>query len=162
MKIAIGSDHAGFHLKQVLIAEMQAIGHEVFDLGAFTDEQPADDYHLTGAQVAERVVSGAVERGVVICGTGIGISIAANKVPGADAALCNDLFTAQMSREHNDAKVLAMGSRVVGEGLAKEILRVWLATPFAGGRHIARNQNLRRIEARYSRGAGTGGGGRAL
>jgi RpiB/LacA/LacB family sugar-phosphate isomerase len=85
----------------------------------------------------------------VICGTGIGISIAANKVPGAYAALCNDLYSAQKSREHNDANVLALGARIVGEGLAIEIVRVWLATPYARVRHEARNANLRQIEASY-------------
>ncbi|MGD0876629.1 MAG: ribose 5-phosphate isomerase B [Anaerolineales bacterium] len=156
MKIAIGSDHAGFPLKQTVMAELQELGHEVTDLGAFTDAHAADDYHFTGVRVAETVVSGQADRGIVICGTGIGISIAANKIPGADVALCNDLYTAQKSREHNNANVLAMGSRVVGEGLAKEIVRVWLATPYAGGRHEARNLNLRKIEARYSRTPQTG------
>jgi ribose 5-phosphate isomerase B len=149
MKIAIGSDHAGFRLKQVIIAEVNELGHEITDLGAFTDEHPAEDYHSTGAAVAQSVASGAYDRGIVICGTGIGISIAANKVPGAYAALCNDLFTAQKSREHNDANILALGSRVVGEGLAKEIVRIWLITPYARDRHEARNANLRRIEAGY-------------
>src|SRR5271157_1545945 len=151
MKIGIGSDHAGFQLKQVIIAEVRELGHEVIDLGAFTDAYPANDYHFTGAMVAEAVVSGQADFGIVICGTGIGISIAANKVPGAYTALCNDLFTAQKSREHNNANILAMGSRVVDEGLAKEIVRVWLATPYTGGRHEARNLNLRKIEAKYSR-----------
>jgi ribose 5-phosphate isomerase B len=147
MKIAIGSDHAGFQLKQIVMAEVQELGHEVTDLGAFTDAHPADDYHFTGAMVAEAVVANL---GIVICGTGIGISIAANKVPEANAALCNDLFTAQKSREYNNANVLAMGARVVGEGLAKEIVRVWLATPYAGGRHKARNLNLRKTEAKFT------------
>ena len=151
MKIAIGSDHAGYRLKQVIISEVKELGHEITDLGAFTDERPAEDYHYTGAAVAQAVASGSYERGIVICGTGIGISIAANKVPGAYAALCNDLFTAQMSREHNDANILALGARIVGEGLAKEIVRIWLATPYARERHEDRNANLRRIEASYLR-----------
>jgi ribose 5-phosphate isomerase B len=149
MKIAIGSDHAGFRLKQVIISTVRDLGHDITDLGAFTDEHPADDYHSTGAAVAQAVAGGAYDRGILICGTGIGISIAANKVPGAYAALCNDLFTAQKSREHNDANILAMGARLVGEGLAKEIVRVWLSTPYARERHEARNANLRRIEASY-------------
>lgn len=149
MKIAIGSDHAGYRLKQVIISEMTELGHETTDLGAFTDETPAEDYHSTGAAVAQAVADGECERGIVICGTGIGISIAANKVPGAYAALCNDLYTAQKSREHNDANILALGSRIVGEGLAKEIVRIWLDTPYDRGRHEARNANLRRIEASY-------------
>jgi RpiB/LacA/LacB family sugar-phosphate isomerase len=146
MKIAIGSDHAGYHLKELIISQVQEMGHEVTDLGAFTDEHPAEDYHSTGAAVAQAVARGECERGIVICGTGIGISIAANKVPGAYAALCNDLYTAQKSREHNDSNILALGSRVVGEGLAKEIVRVWLTTAYAQGRHEPRNANLRRIE----------------
>ena len=151
MKIAIGSDHAGYRLKGLIVAEVEALGYEVADLGAYTDEHPAEDYHSTGAAVAEAVASGACQRGIVICGTGIGISIAANKVPGAYAALCNDLFTAQKSREHNDANVLALGARIVGEGLAKEIVRVWLATPYRQERHEGRNANLRRIEKSYLR-----------
>ena len=149
MKIAIGSDHAGFRLKQAIIALVQGMGYEVTDLGAFTDAEPANDYHLIGAGVAESVVGGQNDRGIVICGTGIGISIAANKVPGAWAALCNDLFTAEKSRQHNDANVLALGSRVVGEGLAKEIVRVWLSTPYDRERHVARNENLKKIERKY-------------
>jgi ribose 5-phosphate isomerase B len=151
MKIAIGSDHAGYKLKQLVIAEILELGHELEDLGAYSDEKPAENYHSTGAQVAEKVACGECDRGIVICGTGIGISIAANKVPGAYAALCNDLFTAQKSREHNDANVLALGARIIGEGVAKEIVRVWLTTPYAGGRHESRNANLRAIEKRYLR-----------
>jgi ribose 5-phosphate isomerase B len=149
MKIVIGSDHAGYQLKQVIIAEIESMGHTILDLGVFTDLEPANDYHLTGAKVAETVVSGGGQLGIVICGTGIGISIAANKVPGADCALCNDLFTAQKSREHNNANILAIGARIVGEGLAREIVRVWLSTPYAGGRHESRNANIRVIEDKY-------------
>jgi ribose 5-phosphate isomerase B len=152
MKIAMGSDHAGYRLKRLIMAEVEGLGHQVIDLGAFTDERPAEDYHSTGAAVAEEVASGDCQRGIVICGTGIGISIAANKVPGAYAALCNDLFTAQKSREHNDSNVLALGARIVGEGLAREIVRVWLETPYGGERHETRNANLRRIEKSYLRG----------
>ncbi len=151
MKVAIGSDHAAYLLKQVIIALLKDLGHEVVDMGAFTDATPADDYHFIGASVSEMVVAGKVDRGIVMCGSGIGISIAANKVPGADVALCNDLFTARKSREHNDAKVLAMGSRIVGEGLAKEIVTVWMNTDFTGGRHIERNANIRKIEQKYSK-----------
>jgi ribose 5-phosphate isomerase B len=149
MKIAIGSDHAGYRLKQVIISEVKELGHEITDLGAFTGEHPAEDYHSTGAAVALAVACGVYERGIVICGTGIGISIAANKVPGAYAALCNDLFSAKKSREHNDTNVLALGARIVGDGLAKEIVRIWLTTPYALDRHEARNANLRRIEESY-------------
>lgn len=149
MRIAIGSDHAGFRLKQIFIKEMKKLGHETIDKGTDRDDVPADTYHLIGASVAEAVVRREVDRGVVICGTGIGISIAANKVPGADCALCNDLFTASSSRLHNNANILAIGARLVGEFLALEILRTWLETPYEGGRHEQRNKNLRTIEKRY-------------
>jgi ribose 5-phosphate isomerase B len=151
MKIAIGSDHAGYRLKALLKEEIEQLGFQVVDFGAESEAEPVDCYHSIGARVAEEVVSGGCRLGVVICGTGIGISLAANKVPGAYAALCNDLFTAKKSRQHNDANVLALGSRVIGEGLAKEIVRVWLGTPYEGGRHIPRNENLKKIEAKYWR-----------
>ncbi len=151
MKVAIGSDHAAYPLKQVIKKLLIDMGHEVEDLGAFTDTVPANDYHLTGAAVSEMVREGKAERGIVMCGSGIGISIAANKVPGVDCALCNDLFTARKSREHNDAKVLALGARVVGEEVAKEIVTVWMQTEFEGGRHISRNANIRKIEQKYSK-----------
>jgi ribose 5-phosphate isomerase B len=151
MKIAIGSDHAGFRLKEAIIAQLTELGHQPEDLGAFTDKVPADDYHFIGAKVAEKVVSGNADLGIVICGTGIGISIAANKVPGAYAALCNDLFTAIKSREHNNTNILALGARVVGEGLAKEIVKAWLTTPYASGRHEQRNLHLKEIEQKYSK-----------
>ncbi|NPV55927.1 MAG: ribose 5-phosphate isomerase B [Anaerolineae bacterium] len=154
MKIALGADHAGYRYKQMLIDFLTGMGYECVDLGAATDQVPADDYHWTSAAVAEATVRGEVDRGIVICGTGIGVSIAANKVPGARCALCNDLFTARMSREHNEANVLALGSRVAGEGLAKEIVRTWLETDFSGGRFIARNTNVARIEEKYKRSEG--------
>ncbi len=149
MKIAIGSDHAAYQLKQVIIQLLKNMGHEVTDMGAYTDAEPANDYHLIGASVSEMVVAGKAERGIVMCGSGIGISIAANKVPGADCALCNDLFTARKSREHNDANVLALGARVVGEEVAKEIVTIWMQTEFTGDRHTARNANIRKIEQKY-------------
>ena len=149
MKIAVGADHAGFRYKEMLIKFLTDLGHECQDMGAATDAVPADDYHWTSAAVAEAAARGKVDRGIVICGTGVGVSIAANKVPGARCALCNDLFTARMSREHNEANVLALGSRVIGEGLAKEIVRTWLETEFSGGRFIKRNANVSRIEERY-------------
>ncbi len=149
MRIAIGSDHAGFRLKQIFIKEMKNLGYEVIDKGADSGDVPVNTYHFIGASVAEAVVRREVDRGVVICGTGIGISIAANKVPGANCALCNDLFTASSSRLHNNANVLGIGARLVGELLALEILRTWLETPYEGGRHEKRNVNLRTIEKRY-------------
>ena len=151
MKVAIGSDHAAYQLKQVIKKLLTDLGHQVEDLGAFTDSVPANDYHLTGAAVADQVREGKADRGIVMCGSGIGISIAANKVPGVDCALCNDLFTARKSREHNDARVLALGARVVGEEVAKEIVKIFMQTEFEGGRHIARNANIRMIEQKYSK-----------
>ena len=151
MKIAIGSDHAAYRLKQVIKALLEELGHGYEDLGALTDAQPADNYHLIGAEVAAAVVQSRAERGILMCGTGIGMSIAANKVPGARAALCNDLFTACKSREHNNANVLVMGSRLIGEDLAREIVRVWLSVPYTGGRHEPRNANIRILEQRYCR-----------
>ena len=151
MKITIGSDHAAYKLKQVIKRLLDEMGVEVDDLGAFTDAQPADDYPLIGAEVAAAVVDGRADLGILMCGTGIGMSMAANKVPGARAALCNDLFTAQKSREHNKANVLVLGARVVSEELAKEIVRVWLSTAYAYGRHEPRNALLKVIEEKYAR-----------
>ena len=149
MKIVIGSDHAGFDLKQRLIEELVNLGFDIEDKGAYTGDEPANNYHLIGAAVAESVARGDADRGIVICGTGIGISIAANKVPGARCALCNDIFTAHSSREHNDANILAIGARVVNEAAALEILHVWLSSSFEGGRHVERNKNVGVLEQRY-------------
>lgn len=144
MRVAIGADHAGYDLKQGLIQYVEANGHEVVDLG--TDSLSSVDYPEFGAAVAQRVVSGAADRGVLVCGTGIGIGIAANKVPGARVATCNDLFTARMSREHNDANVVALGSRVVGPGVAEEIVSLFLQTEFQGGRHARRVAKIHDVE----------------
>jgi ribose 5-phosphate isomerase B len=146
MKIAIGADHAGFALKEHLKATLAADGHDVLDLG--TDSEEAVDYPPICAEVGRIVVKGEADRGVVLGGSGQGEQIAANKVSGIRAALCNDLYTARLSREHNDANVLSMGGRIVAAGLADEILRVWLATPFAGGRHQRRIDQIREIEER--------------
>ncbi|MGA2111631.1 MAG: ribose 5-phosphate isomerase B [Anaerolineales bacterium] len=149
MRIAIGSDHAAYKLKLAIEELLDEMGYAYEDLGAHTDEHPADDYPLIGAEVAAAVVEARANLGILMCGTGIGMSIAANKVPGARAALCHDLFTAQKSREHNDANVLVLGSRVVDEELAKEIVRAWLGTAYAHGRHDGRNACLKVIEERY-------------
>ncbi|HXZ35090.1 MAG TPA: ribose 5-phosphate isomerase B, partial [Thermodesulfobacteriota bacterium] len=136
MKIALGSDHAGFELKEDLrsfLAERQV---EVLDLGAF-GEAPVD-YPDVAIKVAGKVSRGEVERGLLICGTGIGMSIVANRFAGVRAALCHDPYTARISREHNDANLLALGGRLIGKGLAREILKVWLETEFQGGRHQKR------------------------
>ena len=144
MKIAIGADHAGFRLKTHLVETMQADGHEVLDLG--TDSEATVDYPPICAAVGRAVVEGRADRGIVLGGSGQGEQISANKVDGVRAALCNDLYTARMSREHNDANVLAMGGRIVAPGLADEIVALWLSTPFEGGRHQRRVDQIMEIE----------------
>src|SRR5918993_2890116 len=144
MRIAIGADHAGFPLKQHLVRVLRAAGHDVDDRG--THEETSVDYPPICAEVGREVTAGRAERGIVLGGSGQGEQISANKVRGVRAALCNDLYTARMSREHNDANVLAIGGRIVGEGLADEILRLWLATEFAGGRHERRVEQIAEIE----------------
>jgi len=145
VKIAIGADHAGFDLKEHLKGLLSAAGHEVADLG--TDSTAPVDYPPICAAVAREVVAGRAERGIVIGGSGQGEQLAANKARGARASLCNDLYTARFARLHNDANVLSIGARVVGTGLAEEILRAWLETGFEGGRHARRVAQLAEIEA---------------
>lgn len=144
MRIAIGSDHAGFELKQHLCEMLVELGHDVADHG--TDSTAAVDYPPICAAVGRAVASGSADRGVVLGGSGQGEQIAANKVHGVRAALCNDLYTARMSRAHNDANVLAIGGRIVAAGLAAEILALWLATDFEGGRHQRRLDQITTIE----------------
>ena len=146
MKIAIGADHAGFALKQHLVATLTRQGHDVEDLG--THNSDPVDYPAICAHVGRTVAGGRADRGIVVGGSGQGEQIAANKIPGVRAALCNDLYTARMSREHNDANVLALGARVVGCGLAEEIVRLWLSTDFAGGRHQRRVEQIMELEKR--------------
>lgn len=145
MRIAIGADHAGFPLKQHLVATLARLGHVVQDHG--THSEAAVDYPPICAEVARLVSSGKADRGIVIGGSGQGEQMAANKVHGARAALCNDLYTARMSRAHNDANVLAIGGRIVAFGLADEIVAVWLDTPFDGGRHQRRVDQIAEIES---------------
>ncbi|MDP1821370.1 MAG: ribose 5-phosphate isomerase B [Acidimicrobiales bacterium] len=144
MKVAIGADHAGLELKAHLAAELGRLGHEVLDLGTHTTESV--DYPPICAAVGQAVVDGEADRGIVLGGSGQGEQIAANKVHGVRAALCNDLYTARMSREHNDANVLSMGGRIVAFGLASEILELWLTTDFEGGRHDRRIAQIADIE----------------
>ena len=146
-RIAIGSDHAGFELKQHLIGVLRAGGHEVLDLG--TDSTESVDYVPFCAAVARTVRDGGADLGIVLGGSGQGEQLAANKVRGVRAALCNDLYTARMARAHNDANVLSMGGRVVGVGLAEEILATFLSTPFEGGRHARRVQQLMDLEQEF-------------
>jgi ribose 5-phosphate isomerase B len=144
MRIAIGADHAGFPLKEHLVATLVRLGHAVDDRGAFTDTPT--DYPPICAEVARLVATGTADRGIVIGGSGQGEQITANKIRGIRAALCNDLYTARMSREHNDANVLAIGGRIVAFGLADEIVALWLITPFEGGRHKRRVDQILEIE----------------
>ena len=144
MRIAIGSDHAGFRLKERLTQVLKGDGHEVDDLG--TDSEEPVDYPPICAAVGRAVAAGDADRGIVLGGSGQGEQIAANKVRGVRAALCHDLYTARLSRQHNDANVLSMGGRIVAEGLAAEILALWLATPFDGGRHARRVAQISELE----------------
>ena len=128
--IAIGCDHGGFKLKQAVMKHLEERGLEYKDYGTYSDE--SCDYPVYGKAVANAVASGECDRGIIICGTGIGISIAANKIRGIRAALCGDCFSAEAPRLHNDANILAMGARVVGEGLALKIVDIFLDTPFSG------------------------------
>jgi len=144
MRIAIGADNAGFPLKQHLVVTLARLGHTVHDHG--THSEAAVDYPPICAEVARLVTSGRADRGIVVGGSGQGEQMAANKVHGARAALCNDLYTARMSRAHNDANVLAIGGRIVAFGLAEEIVALWLDTPFDGGRHQRRVDLIGEIE----------------
>jgi ribose 5-phosphate isomerase B len=146
MRIAIGADHAGFDLKLHLANVLRELDHTVVDLG--TDGTDAVDYPAYCAAVGRAVARGDVERGIVLGGSGQGEQIAANKVHGVRAALCNDLYTARMAREHNDANVLSMGGRIVAPGLADEIVITFIQTPYQGGRHQRRVDQLGGIDAR--------------
>ncbi|HZQ85392.1 MAG TPA: ribose 5-phosphate isomerase B, partial [Acidimicrobiales bacterium] len=140
MKIAIGSDHAGYLLKQHMIGTLEGLGHQVDDQGTHSEEPV--DYPPICAGVARTVAEGRADRGIVLGGSGQGEQIAANKVRGIRAALCNDLYTARLSRQHNDANVLSMGGRIVAFGLADEIVTLWLSTDFEGGRHVRRVEQI--------------------
>lgn len=148
-RIAIGSDHAGYELKQHLIDVLTTGGHDMIDLGTHSTE--SCDYPPICADVGRHVRDGDADLGIVLGGSGQGEQLAANKVHGVRAALCNDLFTARLARAHNDANVLSMGARVIGTGLAEEILSTFLATPFEGGRHARRVEQVMSIEAEESR-----------
>jgi ribose 5-phosphate isomerase B len=150
VRVAVGGDHAAFRLKQDLVALLNELGHDVEDLG--TDSEATVDYPPICAAVGRAVRDGRVERGVVLGGSGQGEQIAANKVRGVRAALCNDLYTARMSRRHNDANVLSIGARVVAPALAREILEVWLDTGFEGGRHERRVRQIGEIEEQEAKG----------
>ena len=144
--IAIGSDHGGFLLKQEVMKYLAEKGLEYKDFGTYTED--SCDYPIYGEAVARAVASGECERGIVICGTGIGISISANKVHGIRAALCGDCYSAEYTRRHNDANVLALGARVLGSGLALKIVETFLTTEFEGGRHARRVAMISDLESR--------------
>lgn len=136
MRIALGCDHGGLGLKSAVLTQIETSGHTVLDLGCFTEASV--DYPVFADHVCQAIGDGRCERGILICGTGIGMSIAANRYRHIRAALCHEAFTARMSREHNDANILCLGARVVGIGVAQDIVKVWLETTFAGGRHLRR------------------------
>ena len=146
MRIAIGTDHRGFSLRAKLIELLQQLGHEVDDIGTFTPE--AIDYPDVAAQVAGKVSRGEVERGILVCGTGLGMCIAANKFPGVRAAPCHDDITAELSRRHNDSNVLCLSADLLGERLIDRMIEIWLAAPFDGGRHARRIQKITDLEHR--------------
>lgn len=135
-KIAIGSDHGGFDYKASIIKALQVKGYDVVDMGTYSPE--SCDYPIIAKKVARAVAKGDFEKGILVCGTGIGMSMAANKVKGIRAAVCGDTFSARATRAHNNANILCLGQRVVGEGLALDIVDIWLTTKFEGGRHERR------------------------
>lgn len=149
MKIAIGSDHAGYNLKQELVKHLVNKGYEVKDYGTYKTE--SCDYSDYGRLVAEAIINKEAEKGILVCGTGIGISIAANKVPGIRAAHCTDTFSAHSCRQHNDANILALGERVTGVGLALDIVDSFLIAEFEGGRHELRINKITDIEKKYNK-----------
>ena len=143
-KLVIASDHAGFELKESVVAFLHNMGVEFEDFGPVNSDRV--DYPDYGIQVAKAVIDKKVDRGIVICGTGVGMSIVVNRFPGIRGTLCSDLYTAKMCREHNDSNILIMGGRVIGKGLAEEIVKTWLETPFEGGRHQQRLDKIEEID----------------
>ncbi len=149
MKIVMGSDHAGYRLKNELKPLIESMGHEVIDVGCNCDDSV--DYPDYAWEACNKVVSGEADRGILICGTGIGMSIAANKIPGIRCALVHDTFSAKATREHNDTNVLALGERIIGPGLAQDIVKIWLETEFSNAdRHQNRVNKVKEIEEKHS------------
>ena len=142
--IVIASDHGGFSLKVDIVSFLKELGYEVNDMGP--KNQNSVDYPDYGIRIAQAVTQNTNSRGIVICGTGIGMSIVVNRFPGIRGTLCSDLYTAKLCREHNDSNILIMGGRVVGHGLAREIVKVWLSTPFDGGRHQKRLDKINQFD----------------
>ncbi|GLH64066.1 MULTISPECIES: ribose 5-phosphate isomerase B [Bacillaceae] len=147
MKVAIASDHGGIHIREEIKKLMDEMGIEYIDLGC--ECETSVDYPDYAIPVAEKVANGEVDRGILICGTGIGMTIAANKVKGIRCALCHDVYSAKLTRQHNDSNILAMGERVIGPGLAREIAKVWLTTEFEGGRHARRVEKITQYENKH-------------
>jgi ribose 5-phosphate isomerase B len=149
MQIGLACDHGGFELKEELKAFLRSAGFEPLDLGTFNEDSV--DYPDYGMLLAEKVSRQELERGILICGTGIGMSMVANKFPGVRAALVHDVYSSRFSREHNDSNVLVLGGRIIGKDLAKEIVRIWLNTPYDGGRHQRRLDKIAALEKRNFR-----------
>jgi ribose 5-phosphate isomerase B len=147
MKVAIASDHGGIHIREEIKKLMDEMGIEYIDLGC--NCETSVDYPDYAIPVAEKVANGEVDRGILICGTGIGMTIAANKVKGIRCALCHDVYSAKLTRQHNDSNILAMGERVIGPGLAREIAKAWLTTEFEGGRHARRIAKISEYENKH-------------
>lgn len=145
MRIAIGSDHRGVSLRAQIVELLNRLGHEVIDMG--TNEPMPVDYPDIASGVARRVSTGEVDRGILICGTGLGMTIAANKFPGVRAAPCYDELTAEVSRRHNDLNVLCLSGDMLGERLVERLVEIWLTTPFEGGRHLRRVQKISQLES---------------
>jgi ribose 5-phosphate isomerase B len=147
VKVALGSDHAGFRYRALFERALRDGGHEVDVLGATSEDEPFD-YTEVSEAVARAVADGRVERGIILAGSGNGEAIVANKIHGIRATVCNDLYTAEMARRHNDANVLCLGQRACGEAVALKVLDIWMITPFDGGRHAARVANIAALEER--------------
>ena len=156
MRIAIGSDHRGVAARQRLMGLLQKLGHEIVDCGSHGEE--AVDYPDIAADVARRVSEGTVDRGILLCCTGVGMAIAANKLPGVRAATCHDEVTAEMSRRHNDLNVLSLSAELIGPEVQDKIIRTWLTTPFEGGRHARRVAKIAALECHGTDGAATAAG----
>lgn len=148
MRLAVGSDHAGYHLKQEVLSWLKELGHETADMGAASADSV--DYPDFALKVCEAVTGGQANFGILVCGTGLGMSITANKVPGIRAVTCSDTFSARCSREHNDANVLCLGERVVGSGVARDVVETWLSASFQGGRHQKRVDKISAVERKYT------------
>jgi len=150
VRVALGSDHAGFRYKELFRRALADSRHEVTDLGAHSEETPTDYTEISEA-VARAVIEGRADRGIIVAGSGNGEAIVANKIHGVRASVCNDMYTAELARRHNDANVLCVGQRACGEPVALKILDIWMTTPFEGGRHAERIANIAALEERLKK-----------